>query len=462
MASSKSETIEGEKTKGGKREKSGVSKRKETVGVESGRSEDDGTSKVRRKREKTVSTASLDTGGSTSLSSLLFGLPSENGDDRSSEREPNGSLVPTTSPVAFPTAPPKRAEQPDAIRAKIIASKDGLDAISPSSSSKDSPSDQAVGGALSERRKEESGRTLVVKNLPVEKAKPKAVLKVLGVPKEAVESIRFRNLPVAEKFSNNKGLGRIVGEYAANAGGLLCFLVLKPEPEALAFLPTLLAKSGEDLLENGRPVIIDNVQRNRDEFDRISTVFVGRLSRKQDEAFLLQEFSAVGRVKNCRVIRDPRTHESRCFGYVNFFSKTAVAQAVQHFRKKEYNGHPLQVLKTHRKANRDTKLEKRTGQTDKARAKAEAGSAQKRKVMINGKAVPLSLSRRGHETKSGSSRSDSRSASARPSAQRGRREGKVAPKSLLSKMGKNARKKATRATAAAKGPQKSAGAKRKK
>lgn len=108
-------------------------------------------------------------------------------------------------------------------------------------------------------------------------------------------------------------------------------------------------------------------------FDRINTVFVGRLPHKYTEDDLFKLFSEVAEVRNVRIVRDPATHISKGFGFVCFTNKAAVPQAISIFKKKEVDGHPLRVT-------RPLKEDEAAEQKKKAEAKRSKASSGRKTV----------------------------------------------------------------------------------
>ena len=51
-----------------------------------------------------------------------------------------------------------------------------------------------------------------------------------------------------------------------------------------------------------------------------NNLYISNLSYKTEEQDLHEKFSDYGKIKNCKVIKDPYTKQSRGFGFVTFES----------------------------------------------------------------------------------------------------------------------------------------------
>ncbi|XP_037047999.1 U11/U12 small nuclear ribonucleoprotein 35 kDa protein-like [Bradysia coprophila] len=63
------------------------------------------------------------------------------------------------------------------------------------------------------------------------------------------------------------------------------------------------------------------------------TVFVGRLHDKTDEDKLKHKFRKCGKVRRCRVVRDIITGASKCYGFIEFESRSEAREAVSTMNK---------------------------------------------------------------------------------------------------------------------------------
>ncbi|GMH41267.1 hypothetical protein BSKO_09177 [Bryopsis sp. KO-2023] len=72
-----------------------------------------------------------------------------------------------------------------------------------------------------------------------------------------------------------------------------------------------------------------------------STVFVGNVSEKTDERDLREFFQKFGTVVETKVVFDPDTHQSRCFGFVKFSSANDADLAVSQAHGKVLEGNTI-------------------------------------------------------------------------------------------------------------------------
>lgn len=72
------------------------------------------------------------------------------------------------------------------------------------------------------------------------------------------------------------------------------------------------------------------------------TVFVGRLHDKTDEEKLRHKFRKCGKIRRCRVVRDIITGASKCYGFIEFESRSEAREAVNTMNKSII--HDCQIL----------------------------------------------------------------------------------------------------------------------
>lgn len=72
-------------------------------------------------------------------------------------------------------------------------------------------------------------------------------------------------------------------------------------------------------------------------------LFVAGLSFITNEKDLEEKFGKYGRVKECRVVRNPHTGESRGFAFVVMEKEDEVDRAIRHMDGREWSGRRLLV-----------------------------------------------------------------------------------------------------------------------
>ncbi|NCQ17168.1 MAG: RNA-binding protein [Ignavibacteria bacterium CG_4_8_14_3_um_filter_37_9] len=72
-------------------------------------------------------------------------------------------------------------------------------------------------------------------------------------------------------------------------------------------------------------------------------IYVGNLSREVSDEDLMTEFSAYGKVKSVKVIRDLFSGDSKGFGFVEMVVATEAQKAIDELNTKEVKGKKLVV-----------------------------------------------------------------------------------------------------------------------
>ena len=72
-------------------------------------------------------------------------------------------------------------------------------------------------------------------------------------------------------------------------------------------------------------------------------IFVGNLAKEVSDEDLMQEFSAYGKVKSVKVIRDLFSGESKGFGFVEMAVNTEAETAIKELNTKDVKGKKLNV-----------------------------------------------------------------------------------------------------------------------
>ncbi len=75
----------------------------------------------------------------------------------------------------------------------------------------------------------------------------------------------------------------------------------------------------------------------------IMNIYVGNLSREVSDEDLMTEFSAYGKVKSVKVIRDLFSGDSKGFGFVEMVVATEAQKAIDELNTKEVKGKKLVV-----------------------------------------------------------------------------------------------------------------------
>ncbi|GIX61111.1 RNA recognition motif-containing protein [Babesia caballi] len=178
-----------------------------------------------------------------------------------------------------------------------------------------------------------------VGNVPLSVDKPQ-LIKRLGIDPSIVKSIHFRSLPVESKFATNKRIGVIRGMLSDAKSSQNAYITLVDEK----YVDEVVQKNTMEL--DGHYLFINKTSPSSfSKFNRKKTVFVGRLPPKTTENELFDVFSNISPVKGVRIIRDPKTSESKGFGFVAFDTRTAVPEAIAAFNNQPFKGYTLHVMK---------------------------------------------------------------------------------------------------------------------
>lgn len=74
-----------------------------------------------------------------------------------------------------------------------------------------------------------------------------------------------------------------------------------------------------------------------------NNLYISNLSYKTQEQDLHDKFSDFGKIKNCKVIKDPYTNKSRGFGFVTFESSDDAAEARNRLNGSSLDGRELRI-----------------------------------------------------------------------------------------------------------------------
>eukprot|EP01054_Gregarina_sp_Poly1_P002732 Gregarina_sp_Poly_1__2731@NODE_1754_length_3404_cov_98_094996_g491_i1_p1_GENE_NODE_1754_length_3404_cov_98_094996_g491_i1NODE_1754_length_3404_cov_98_094996_g491_i1_p1_ORF_typecomplete_len346_score52_86RRM_1/PF00076_22/1_6RRM_1/PF00076_22/1_6e18RRM_7/PF16367_5/4_9e02RRM_7/PF16367_5/2e06RRM_2/PF04059_12/1_2e02RRM_2/PF04059_12/0_16RRM_5/PF13893_6/0_016RNA_bind/PF08675_11/1_8e04RNA_bind/PF08675_11/1_3e02RNA_bind/PF08675_11/0_17RRM_Rrp7/PF17799_1/0_16RRM_Rrp7/PF17799_1/45Nup35_RRM_2/PF14605_6/0_032_ len=282
------------------------------------------------------------------LARAVFGLPPTKETAELLINEENKSVVETE---VLPKTNEKRKRTEEPSRQTKPAKKSKRDHVQDTSTltidsqppeSEDSDHIEATpDGSNATRSEEELRLTVCLKNLPVN-ARPRHIYKFLNLEKAEVQSMRFRNVQVEQKFSNNK-LGGIISKSFIKDAKQTCYVVLKDTSS----ISKCLLLNGTPWIKEGHIILVDQppLHKKFSLYDKRSTVFVGRLPKHVDENKLIEWFGNIGKILHVRIVRDPKNQVSQGFGFVCFENKSAVPQAIKKFAKFEIDGHPLRVTR---------------------------------------------------------------------------------------------------------------------
>jgi RNA recognition motif-containing protein len=91
-------------------------------------------------------------------------------------------------------------------------------------------------------------------------------------------------------------------------------------------------------------LLADRIDRD-DAANKGNNLYVAGLSLRTTEAELERKFSKYGVVKDCRLVRDPRTQESRGFGFITMETIEQADDAIRGLNRTELDGRILTVEK---------------------------------------------------------------------------------------------------------------------
>ena len=84
-------------------------------------------------------------------------------------------------------------------------------------------------------------------------------------------------------------------------------------------------------------------EENIIESNRGNNLYVSNLSYRTKEEDLHELFGKHGKIKYCKVVRDPVSNESRGFGFVTFEEPADAKEALEHLEKTEIGGRAIHV-----------------------------------------------------------------------------------------------------------------------
>ncbi|CAD2086807.1 RNA-binding protein 34, putative [Plasmodium vinckei brucechwatti] len=185
---------------------------------------------------------------------------------------------------------------------------------------------------------EKNERTVFVGNIPLNNVSNLKLLRILGINKSLVESVRFRSLPLEEKYANNKRLGIILKKFTDVKDNKNAFIRLKRKED----VSLLLNKNGT--VYNGYVLRI-NKFGDQSNFNRKKSVCIKNLDRSLTEKDLYELFKDVDEIKGVRILRDLENSQSRGVGFVLFANRDSVKKAINLFNGKEIKDRIITVEK---------------------------------------------------------------------------------------------------------------------
>lgn len=174
---------------------------------------------------------------------------------------------------------------------------------------------------LSAKEKEEVDKcTICIDNIPKE-TKEQKIKKVFG-QYGPINNVRFRCI-IPENPKMSKKVAAITGQIHPKATTVMAYVNYKSQESAKKAL-----NMGGKLFE-GNYVNVSIVADSGKQRDQKKAVFIGNLKFGIDNNIIWKHFGECGEIESVHLIRDPKTGQTRGFGYVNFKSTDAVALALK-------------------------------------------------------------------------------------------------------------------------------------
>uniref|UniRef100_A0A6M2DMJ6 Putative rna-binding protein 34 n=1 Tax=Xenopsylla cheopis TaxID=163159 RepID=A0A6M2DMJ6_XENCH len=165
-----------------------------------------------------------------------------------------------------------------------------------------------------------SKRTIFVGNLP--HSTKKLQLKKLFIKYGEIQSVRFRNAPVADPKTSKK-VAIIKQEFHPKRTNINAFVCFKTEESANKAL------EANGLVIEEHHLRVDLATNEKGLHDNTKAIFVGNLDFSTEEDHLWSAFKDCGNIESVRIVRDKRTSMGKGFGYVNFSATDAVELALK-------------------------------------------------------------------------------------------------------------------------------------
>ncbi|KAL4430415.1 hypothetical protein ABPG74_013265 [Tetrahymena malaccensis] len=222
------------------------------------------------------------------------------------------------------------------------------------------------------QKKEKDDRTVFVGNISLEATGSQIAKEFKQYGK--IEKIWMRSVPI-ENSKMPKKASVILKKFKEGADRKNAYILFSTQEEAEKSLEA----NGKVFME--KHLRVDKA--NEKILDYTRTIFVGNLHFKISEEQLRHHFENCGDILNVRVIRDPKTHEGKGFGYVFFKEKGGFQNAL------EKNGSKLLEREIRvKKAVPAERLEKKkVKKAEKANIINKEHAIQRLKSKLKGKAV---------------------------------------------------------------------------
>ncbi|CXI07544.1 large subunit rRNA processing RRM protein, putative [Plasmodium berghei] len=185
---------------------------------------------------------------------------------------------------------------------------------------------------------EQNDRTVFVGNIPLNDVSNLKLLKILGINKSLVESIRFRSLPLEEKYANKKKLGIMLKKFTDVKDNKNALIRMKRKED----ISLLLDKNGT--VYNGHVLRI-NKCGDQNYFSRKKSVCLKNLDRSLSEKDLYELFKDIDEIKGVRILRDVENSQSRGVAFILFKNRASVKTAIKMFNGKEIKDRVITVEK---------------------------------------------------------------------------------------------------------------------
>ncbi|CRG99061.1 large subunit rRNA processing RRM protein, putative [Plasmodium relictum] len=198
---------------------------------------------------------------------------------------------------------------------------------------------------------EKNKRTVFVGNVPLKNVTGPKLLKILNIKRSIVESIRFRSLPLEEKYANKKKLGVILKKFTDAKDNKNALITLKKED----YVPTLLSRNGT--VYDGYVLRINKVGDNNF-FNKKKSVCLRNLHKQLNEKDLYEMMKEVDEIKGIRILRDNITSCSTGVAFILFKNRSSVKKAIEMFNGKNINNRQIIVQKVIDKNEKDNEKKK--------------------------------------------------------------------------------------------------------
>ena len=93
---------------------------------------------------------------------------------------------------------------------------------------------------------------------------------------------------------------------------------------------------------------ISNPPPDHPEANEGNNIYVANLSPETKESELKEIFGKYGSIKDVRIVRDPFTKESRCFGFVTYENPESASEATKALNDSEVNGRKIRAERARR------------------------------------------------------------------------------------------------------------------